>query len=227
LKSVLFGGNVTTIANNAFVGCSSLESVSYLGSSDPGINSSGIFDGCGRLNMICVSESYNSPSFFGRNISCKSSSCDAVNSHCFDLVIEDGTCEAKKKKGIEKLENKSNECVEYQCDNASGILAISKCSDNASICVSDKCIDKDNANDKQWSVDITINSTEVIHMTSNEIADELKNVSGVDMDDITVGVEYDEKGRIYRIIVYFKDEDHAKTFERNLEERTEFCRRTE
>jgi len=115
---------------------------------------------------------------------------------------------------VKKWENESNGCVSYQCeDNESGVFAKPNCknNDNITICVDDKCIEESSIKDKKWKVEIEMKQRMML-MTPDEIAIELSKITDIDVNDVTIGVEYDEDtGFIKRIVIYVKDEKQAKT----------------
>jgi len=217
LTSIVLPDSVSKIDEDAFHGCKNLETVSYLGSSDPGTASSNAFSGCVGLKMICVSESYKSTSFCGRNISCRSPSCDVVSNQCFEIIDEDLKCVVRKSSYATKWEDTSNNCVEYQCNNETGIVAYPECKNKIVICVDGECIKEDTI-DADWGVDVMITMTEQI--TPESIIIELSNSSSIDAKDITVGIEYSDDGKIKRIVVYVKDRKQADVM---LEAVKSFC----
>jgi len=218
LESIIIPDSVTYIGSFAFSDCYSLDSVSYLGTSDPGKTSSGVFDNCNKLRIICVSETYESSSFCRRDIVCRSRQCDAVN-YCFSI---NGECIVRKKEEAIRWENESNGCVEYQCSNISGVFVKKvKCrnSENITICGDVTCVSQD----KDWAVVIDIESEERVLMTPDEIRDELSNMTDIDISEMIIGIEYDDNGFIARIIVYVKDEDQAQIIKTEVTQRSEFC----
>jgi len=110
------------------------------------------------------------------------------------------------------LENESNGCVNYSCYNESGSFAIPHCVnvDNITICDSTKCIEEKQLKDKKWKVELEIDSD---LWTPDEISEELSNKTNIEKDDMTIGIEYNDKGTINRIIVYVEDENQARRIE--------------
>jgi len=103
-------------------------------------------------------------------------------------------------------EKKSNDCVEYSCDEEFGLVSKSKCEngDNTAVCKDDKCVA---AEEKKWAVVIEFDTDKVEPETYDEIAGELKNTTGI---DTPVVVEYDVNGVIKRVTIYVDDKDQAK-----------------
>ena len=212
LASIIIPSNVTSIGNDAFSGCRNLSSVSYQGLYDPGPSSNRVFQNCEALNVICVPESYNSTTFCGNNISCRSSFC---GNQCFDVMIEEDKCVVHKKTSMQQWEDQSNGCVEYFCDNESGLLAKSNC-DN--MCMNDTCIDENELVGKNWKVVIILASTSMTQFTYDEIVTELSELTQIDMNNMTVTIEYDENGSMERIVIYTDDELKAKKLAESLNE---------
>ena len=208
LTSIVILGNMKLIDDYAFYGCSNLLSITYLGSSDPGLPQMDPFKYCNSLGVICVSESFKSNTFCGKNITCKS--CN----QCFYLVENTTECIVRKKKEADIWEDQSNGCMLFQCHNKSGLIATSQCKNdagNTTVCVNDKCVEKQQEiiSEKQWVIEITLNNTESYSITSNDIASEISNKSGIDIEDLTIGVEYDGDGKVTRILVYVNDKSNA------------------
>ena len=68
-------------------------------------------------------------------------------------------------------------------------------------------------------VDVVIKISET--MSPDEIAVILSNISHIDVNDMTIGVEYDENGKICHIIVYVKEEKQAQIMKEAVES---FCK---
>ena len=204
IRSFLIAGSVSAIADNAFEQSSKLEYISYLGQFDPMVVSSGVILKWDALT--CVPETYNSEYFLGRNITCKSSHCDIINNQCFGLVANGEICEVTKKEQASWWENNSTDCVEYSCDNETGFVSKSKCSnsDNTAVCVDDKCVD---VGDKQWKVVIELNTDEVEAMTYDDVVVELKALFEV---NTTFAIEYNKGGVMKRLVVYANDKEQAE-----------------
>jgi len=189
-----------------------------LGSSDRDVHQDA-FTSCPSLTMICVPETYDSDSFCMRSITCKSSSCSIISSHCFGIEKNEDMCIVEKKSNVIAWENHTNNCVEYSCDNESGLLSRSICykKDEHILCFKDECIDEDNAPDKEWKVYIGIVSPSVIAMSANEIGAEISHLSGLEEKDFEVGMEHDEEGRIIRVIILVNNESDAKKIKKAID----------
>jgi len=204
LTSILIPASVTSIPDDVFDLSDKLKYVSYLGTSDPSVPSFGsVFP---KTALICVPEAYSSSTFCSRNITCKSSRCDAINSQCVDLVNKSEICEVVKKEEATQWEKKSNDCVEYYCDEKFGLVSKSLCEngDNTAVCQDDKCVA---AEEKKWAVVIEFDTDKVESETYDAIVGELKNTTGI---DTPVVVEYDDNGVIKSVTIYVDDKDQAE-----------------
>ena len=199
LTSIVIPSSVSSIEDSAFSGCSNLESVSYLGLSDPGPNSSQIFPQ--NISFICVPESYNSDTFCGANVSCKSEHCGV----CYSFTV-DGSCSASETNSAIEWEKQSNECIEYLCDNLKGNIKRSRCE-----CIDGRCITQEDTENKTHAIEMDVEDLNSTNITSIDIAIELSDLTGIDLDDIIISVEYNDDGIITKIIVYVNDESTADT----------------
>ena len=68
IKWVVIPETVSKIESSAFSGCSKLSEVCYLGESDAGRSSSGVFSGCESLRKVYVSDKYKDKEFCGKDI---------------------------------------------------------------------------------------------------------------------------------------------------------------
>ena len=55
-----------------------------------------------------------------------------------------------------------------------------------------------------------LNLTEIVLVTPDEISAELSDAFDIDVNDMIIEVEYDDEGKIHRILVYVKDEKQAR-----------------
>ena len=224
LKSIIIPENVTFIGNNAFIGCSNLTSVSFFGTSDPCQSSSDVFSLCDSFNLTCVSDNYESASFCGRSITCKSSSCETIteqHNQCYEVVSNGTECVVRKRIKATEWENRTNGCWEYHCDNESGLIPPQiKCTSEGNshmLCIDDtECIEENDIPIKEWMVEIFFNHSGSPLITSNQIVTELNELSGISPSDVSVSVEYDEDGKITRVVVFVNEETTAYTMESSL-----------
>ena len=213
LEYIVIPSTVSEVQSYAFQLCNNLKSVSYLGSSDPGLNSTDVFGIDTPVSLMCVPDSYNSQQFCDKPITCKSSFCDTLNNQCYDLVNENTECLVRKKAIIEEWENQTNGCVEYKCDNATGQYLI-RCEDKDSNqqCINDQCSVKEVSEDTRYVVFIELNVTE----ENSFDADSILELFGV--DDCDMVIEYDNKGIPVVILVYVEDKSTADSITRIIRE---------
>jgi hypothetical protein len=68
LTALIIPESVTSIRDSAFLNCTVLESVTYNGTSDPGQNSTNVFDRCFNLKDVIVTNKYHGEKFCGLSI---------------------------------------------------------------------------------------------------------------------------------------------------------------
>ena len=130
-------------------------------------------------------------------------------------MSDDDNCVKREKGEVTKWKNESNECIECRRNDESGVFAIPLCKndDNVVVCKSGKCIYEEDLNEMKWSVELEIRTEEIILFTHDEILHELSNITNTSVNDITIGIEYDEHRMICRIVVNVKDEKQASIIE--------------
>ena len=203
ITSIVIPENVMFIGDFSFKECNNLKYVSYLGSLDPGLPDSIIFESC-ALNLICVPESYMSATFCGENIACRSLTCDVIDNKCYDFSVDDDCVFTFwKKEATKEWENLTTGCVEYLCDNKTGYFSRRKC--NTTMCVNDHCAaeDKNLIDDDRVRVEIEVKTSEILPLSSDEIVDAFSDLIGVTIVDAVI--EYDENGHAIRVVVYVDD----------------------
>jgi len=165
LTSVTIPGSVSVIDDTAFLSCSDLEIVSYLGNSDPGVNAKDMFYDCHKLRAICVPLLYNSTNFCGETNFCKKESCDKmhdIENACLFATCNNSQWIVRKTENATKWENQTDQCFEYQCSIDSGYIRWSMCNSTANVtrtCVNGKCLD-----DVSYSHRIMVNIVSMIMM---------------------------------------------------------------
>jgi len=80
LESLTIPSHVISIGDGAFFSCENLESVSYLGKTDPGLDSRDVFSACEKLRYICLSQDYRSDLFCGVTTFSDMSKCHSASS---------------------------------------------------------------------------------------------------------------------------------------------------
>jgi len=152
----------------------------------------------------------------------------ANGNECYEAVCTDDGWELKKKTEAEEWENRTNDCIAYQCHNQSGLIWWSRCNssdDKHMLCVNDtKCVEEDDEDDKKWAIDIQINGTGDDPISTKDIAVELSNMTGLDEEDFVITIQCDDKGNLIRITVYVDDEATAKAVVTYAEDKCSRCR---
>ena len=211
LTSMRIPSTVTEIGSSVFRSCNGLKSVSYDGSNDPGEYSQQVFEGCNELTVICVPENYSSSTFSGRSISCKSDSCELIQTqinHCYDAVGDGNECIVQKSAEAIAWEESGNECYDFECLNDTGIvISKERCKDQM-ICLDDKCINAGEI-EKEWTVVIDIDSSNSNPANLTEVKEQVSAMTNVSLNDFEVSVEYNTESRVVRIIVYVDDKTVA------------------
>ena len=117
-------------------------------------------------------------------------------------------CGVHKKDSVEQWENQPNECVQYNCSNTTGFY-VTRCEDinQTAQCIDGECRKIEDLEDEPFTVVLDVDET--TSFTPDNITNQLKEKTGI--DDITIVVEYDDKGSVTRIVVYVSDKDTAHT----------------
>jgi len=224
LISLSIPSTVTTIGSVAFSNCTKLKSITYRGSSDPYYSTISAFSGCESLRLICVSDSYESTTFCGKNISCKSSDCEGIikqDNECYEVESDGNECTVKERNSTIEWEQRSYGCIRYECTNSSGRIISNKCLQNGKeLCVNDVCVNETTFENNGWMVELSFSASDSITATSSIIASELSELIGIDAEKISIGVEYDNQGRIIRIEIHVSDEKTANTISSSLKDKT-------
>ena len=114
-------------------------------------------------------------------------------------------------------ENKTNGCVWYNCSDESGLVSTSKCQ-NGEVCINDECT-LPNTIDKKWSVVIEFNeSTTMTVEDVNDIKKTIITLCGVNADEFTIAVEYNEERNVVSLIILLNDENASQKVSAKIEE---------
>ena len=112
----------------------------------------------------------------------------------------------EKREAIE-WEDRSNACVECLCSEERGLYMETVCLSTEAkrfMCGNDGCLD---LRILGWAVEINVEGMKAVDFTSVEIAQELKALTGVDVDPTNkIGMELGEEGSVVRVIVFLDDE---------------------
>ena len=207
LQRITIPASIEYVGAQAFHKCDSLKSVVYHGTNNPE-SGEGCFDDCDTLEFVCLPPEYSNSTFCGIKEFCKLRSCEELGgqiNQCFEVV---GCTSVKKRSNVKSWESQTTGCMRYVCDNSSGFVSKNKCDSNE-ICINDECKESNKVY-QEWKVEIEINATENEDMDMETMKRIISNVSGVNEDEMTIGVERDDEGRITKIVVFVNDEKSAE-----------------
>ena len=117
--------------------------------------------------------------------------------------------ESDKKEEVNSMESKNNECVEYSCNNKSGMNARGICTGGEEmnrVCMDGRCVEMMNDNEFVVVIDF---DREVNELNMANIIAELSELSGIELDKLTLATEYSDDGSIVRIFVGMDDKNDA------------------
>jgi len=209
LTSVTIPTSVGTIGHYAFRDCSSLYYVLFKGTADPN-SSDGTFDGCDSLKFVCVGEGYKNSSFCNQTKLVEGKkNCDIVHSNggdCYSVIDTGKEFIITKKDNATKWESQSTNCMKFFCDNKGGFASRSLCN-STQMCSNNECISKNNN-----YVDVKLNDPLTVDdIDADEFAQNISNLTGIDSDSLTVGVDLNDDGHVVSIIILVSDEHDAET----------------
>jgi len=215
LKSLTIPWSVKSFGYKAFRDCTSLSSFSYLGTLQP-TDGDLVFSSCNSLKTVCVPSDYVNGSFFGMDISRKSSSSDDLHSmysSCFDVTCSSTGFVVRERYEALLWNSQTNDCVEYQCNNQSGFISWKMCNntkDDEFYCMDEKCVQKEKVEEHKWEITIEIEETDAVELNTTDIMEQISKLSGIDIEKLTVGIDLNDEGQVISIIVYVDEEDSMK-----------------
>ena len=130
---------------------------------------------------------------------------------CHEIVCDGNSWVFKKMGNVSEWEERSNECVHYQCDNASGFVWWSMCNSSGDVvrkCVNDKCVEEK----KEEVIYVAIELDEKIkadEVNESELLETLSTNCGVDSEAMTIEIEVDDKGYVLSVKVYVNNVETA------------------
>ena len=205
--------SVVSIDGQAFEGCNDISTVIYNGTNDPCRGNKLFSSFPDSVAFLCVSEDYeHNSSFCGVSNLLRSNECqDLFEGHHPCSIVVNRT--VQKKADVILWENKSAGCLEYYCDNNTGLRVRSLCSSNEEtlfVCVNDTCIDYIELNEKQ-KVEIDFEGLNITDWNTTEAVDRISDMSGVDPDEFQIMIKFDEENaQVVQIIVLVDSEETAK-----------------
>jgi len=129
---------------------------------------------------------------------------------CYEVICDGNKWILSERENASKWEKQSNECIHYQCNNDTGFMKWSMCNstvNNNRTCVNNKCIDDHNLNENKWVIEIEMEDVKAIDVNMTEVIDSIATLTGVNENDITVGMITDENGYVISIVVYVDSEE--------------------
>jgi len=120
LTSIKFPASVTEISGQPFLSCNNIETIIYLGTSNPGKRAFSMYL---EPRFICVPLLYNSSEFCEMDGFCKSESCDDlshIENNCFFATCKNNEWEVKKRDNATQWEQQIDRCFDNQCVNETG-----------------------------------------------------------------------------------------------------------
>jgi len=226
LTSVTFPESIQFILS-PFVGCNSLTTVFYEGSSFPQWDGkSTLFDYAQGVKTICVPPDYNASGFCGKSVTRDAPLCQEymkLFNNCYKGVYFNGEFIQQRRLNATQFESRTNKCVEYRCYNDSGPVAWSLCNSTDEtnlICIEGECIKDKTTEVNTWTVEINMDANGVrpSELNTTELMLNISVISGISEEKLSLGFETDEKGYVVRILLYVKDEEEAKVVTKSLEE---------
>jgi len=207
LRSVSISVSVTSIGSRAFASCSSLTTVIYQGTSEPESIGTDAFEGCDEFKTICTPVSYVHSSFGGKSVTCKEAHCGFPMNECFQVT---DACSLEMSPEASSWTLRGNGCVEFFCDNITGMSTRSMCNDSGSLCTNNRCARETDTTDRNYKVEIEMDN--VGPANTPNITAELSDA----FHDATVIVKMDEFGGTVKIFVYVRDMESAIIVEQTV-----------
>jgi len=211
LVNVSIPSSVKSIANYSFYHCTSLKAAFYDGTT--AMSTEYAFAYSNSVN-VCVPPGYESSTFCGKSISFTVEPCKTFRgmfNRCFRGALINGRLIELKRLNATIWEAKTNGCVQYQCDRASGALSWSLCNSSkkrSKMCLKGMCSDFRQV--KGWSVVIGIHELPPDDVNISVIADALSEMTGLNVDPDSIGFEAAENGLVFNVFVNLDDEETAE-----------------
>jgi len=221
ISAVTLPPSVTSIEYAAF-NTVTMAYVNFLGSSEPTCRQISTFS---TVDVVCVPTNYSSDTFCGA-YKVRVSSCEEFvqqQNQCYEVLewqAEEIT--VKKRANATIWEKKTNNCFEYQCLNATGGFAWSKCNstdETHRMCVDNSCVEESEAlNTEKWAVEILVdirpNDFDIDNVTMM-----LSNATGILQAQMSIGTEsVQNTGFVVRVVVFVDTQESANTVARALED---------
>jgi len=142
--------------------------------------------------------------------------------HCYEVVCEDNKPVVKKRYNATQWENRTNGCVEYQCDNSTGPITKIICESSDAVnrfCINDQCVENKEIVNNKVAVEITLaDGVNIAEMSTEAVLEVLAETLSIETKDVIVEWEMNEEGNVIRMIVYVSDEETASLIATTIDE---------
>ena len=138
---------------------------------------------------------------------------------CFMVDCDGEEWILRKRDSVALWENRSDKCIKYTCDNSSGLSSKSLCTSTDEverICIDGRCEEIQRIYTDEWIVEIEVEGIEAVDLNTTELLQNISSVSNIDVQELRIATEIDDKGRVVRILVFVKDEETAQIVETSV-----------
>jgi len=204
--------DVNSIQYNAFRTSTDLISVTYLGTSEPAATNRP-FEGCDSLETVCVPSNYESTTFGDLDNICKSDTCkDLVSeiNQCYEVTCVGGNAKVEKRENVTRWESRSNGCIEYSCDNNTGIVAAVKCGKD-DVCIDGECVKFSELKKQGYSAVMDLEGMNEADVNASDVERILSTETDPE-SDMKVGTVIGDDGSALSIVVNVPAEIDADAF---------------
>jgi len=181
-----------------------------------GANSSFNFGFFGAAS-VCVPPGYNADTFGNQSVTSDAPICKSFRSmfdNCSKGSYVNGQVVKERRRVAREWEDQTNGCVEYRCDNETGLVSWSNCnstSETTWICVNEQCIEKNQKTSNEVAIEIELEEgVSIDEVNTTSIADVLSTRLGIDANKLTIGWTNDDERNILSVIIYVKNDDIAQ-----------------
>ena len=136
---------------------------------------------------------------------------------CFEIVCDEGSNKwviQQREKAIE-WESKTNDCIHCECNNESGNIFWSKCNSSEhffQMCVNEECVETEIVKEEKWIVEVEfdIDPSIIATLNTTELLETISEMTGIDLDDLSSGVDFDTEDDSWRMNLMANDEESAE-----------------
>jgi len=208
LTSVAILSSNASLAKESFKGCNNIDSVFYNGTKNPCGNNT--FDTSNEWSVTCVNEQYSDNKFCGRDFNSSDECISFVSQHnyCYEITaVSNESITIEKRKSASTWEKQTSGCFIYSCDNNTGETCINLCSLNNTKCVNNFC---ESIDENKYSFEFFLNDPFIPALDSDNAAQELSVMSGINQSEMTIAFDKDETGHNLRMLVFVDNETVAE-----------------